>query len=313
MSRTIAIRDAYGNALKELGAVNESIVVLEADVGASTKSVLFGKAFPKRYFNTGISELNMVNMSAGLALEGFVPYVNTFAAFMATRALDPVVSLIGYDHLNVRLCGTYCGLSDSYDGASHQAITDIAAMRAIPGMTVICVSDEVETKKAVFALADYKGPAYLRLSRAPAPVIYEEGMEFQIGKGVVLKEGNDVTILATGTVLHRALAAAEILEKEGIRPMVVDMHTVIPIDRELVVSCARKTGAILTVEEHSIYGGLGSAVAEVVAEECPVPVSILGAVDYAESGDLDVLMERYGYGADAIASRAKSVMEKKER
>lgn len=309
MSRMVAIRDAYGKALKELGSVNERIVVLEADVGASTKSVLFGEAYPERYFNTGISELNMVNMSAGLALEGFIPYVNTFAAFMATRALDPVVSLIGYDHLNVRLCGTYCGLSDSYDGASHQAITDIAAMRAIPGMTVISTADETETKKAVFALADFNGPAYLRLSRAPAPVIYGEEMKFEIGKGVILKEGGDISIIAAGTVLHYALAAAQLLEQEGIHATVVDMHTVIPIDRELIVSCAKKTGAILTVEEHSIHGGLGSAVAEVVAEECPVPVSIIGAVDYAESGDLNVLMERYGYDANSIASRARNLIK----
>lgn len=311
MSGNIAIRDAYGMALRKLGAVNEKAVVLEADVGSSTKSILFGAEYPERYFNTGISELNMVNMSAGLALEGFIPYVNTFAAFMATRALDPVVSLIGYDHLNVRLCGTYCGLSDSYDGASHQAITDIAAMRAIPGMTILSVSDAVETEKAVMALADFAGPVYLRLSRAPAPVIYDEGFQFEIGKGVILKDGCDVSIIATGTVLHKALAAAELLEREGIHATVVDMHTICPIDRELVVACAKKTGAILTVEEHSIYGGLGSAVAEVIAEEYPVPVTRLGATDYAESGDLEQLMEKYGYGPENIASRACNVMEKK--
>ena len=179
MSDKIAIRDAYGQALKALGGRNRKVVALEADVGGSTKSILFGKEYPDRYFNVGISELNMVNMAAGLALEGFIPYVNTFAVFMTSRALDPIQSLIAYDSLNVRLCGTYCGLSDSYDGASHQAITDVAAMRSIPGMTVISVSDAMETKKAVMALSDYKGPAYLRLSRAPHPVIYGDDMKFE--------------------------------------------------------------------------------------------------------------------------------------
>lgn len=313
MSGKIAIRDAYGEALRELGAANQKVVALEADVGGSTKSILFGAQYPDRYFNTGISELNMVNMSAGLALEGFIPYVNTFAAFMATRALDPVVSLIGYDRLPVRLCAAYCGLSDSYDGASHQAITDIAAMRAIPGMTVLSVADAVAVKKAVFALAEFKGPAYLRLSRAPAPVLYDADLPFEIGKGIVLKDGGDVSIIATGTVLHNALAAAELLSREGIYATVVDMHTISPIDRELVVACAKRTGAILTVEEHSAAGGLGSAVAEVTARECPVPVSILGAVSYAESGDLEQLMEKYGYGPGNIAGRAREIMRKKER
>lgn len=313
MMEKVAIRDAYGQALKELGAVNEKIVALEADVGSSTKSILFGKEYPQRYFNVGISELNMVNMSAGLALEGYIPYVNTFAVFMATRAIDPVQSLIAYDKLNVRLCGTYCGLSDSYDGASHQAMTDIAAMGAIPGMTVISVSDAVETKKAVFALAGYEGPAYLRLSRAPAPVVYDEDFQFEIGKGVVLREGRDVTIITTGIVLHKALEAARLLEEEGIQARVVDMHTIKPIDAGLIRECAAETGAILTVEEHSVYGGLGSAVTGVVSGECPVPVSILGTTDFAESGDLDQLMEKYGFGAGNIAARAKEVMQRKEK
>lgn len=313
MSEKIAIRDAFGEALRELGGINERIVALEADVGGSTKSILFGKAYPDRYFNVGISELNIVNMSAGLAREGFIPYVNTFAVFLATRALDPVQSLIAYDRLNVRLCGTYCGLSDSYDGASHQAITDIAAMRAIPGMTVISVADAVETRKAVMALADYRGPAYLRLSRAPQPVVYGEDLPFEIGKGIVHRDGADVTIISTGTVLHNVLRAAEILEEQGIRATVVDMHTIKPIDDRLVEECARKTGAILTVEEHSIHGGLGSAVAEVVSAKCPVFVDILGMENFAESGALDALIEKYGFGAENIAKRAKALCERKEK
>lgn len=311
MSDQIAIRDAFGQALKELGAVNQKVVALEADVGGSTKSILFGKEFPERYYNVGISELNMVNMSAGLALEGFIPFVNTFAVFLATRALDPVQSLIAYDALNVRLCGTYCGLSDSYDGASHQAITDISIMRAIPNMTVVCASDPVQTKRAVFALADYQGPVYLRLSRAPAPTVYPQDFQFEIGKGVTLREGRDVAIITTGTVLHPALEAAKLLAEQGIHATVVDMHTIQPIDKELVLGCAKKTGAILTVEEHSVRGGLGSAVAEVLAEGYPAPLSILGATDFAESGDLNQLMEKYGFGAENIAQRAKEVMQKK--
>ena len=313
MSKNIAIRDAYGEALRELGGINEKVIALEADIGNSSKSLLFGAAYPERYFNVGISELNMVNMSAGLALEGFIPYVNTFAVFMSTRALDPVQSLIAYDGLKVRLCGTYCGLSDSYDGASHQALTDVAAMRAIPGMTVVSVADAVETKKAVFALADYPGPAYLRLSRAPWPVVYNNDFQFEIGKGVVHREGADVTIISAGTVLHNVLEAAKLLADEGIQATVVDMHTISPIDKQLIEECARKTGAILAVEEHSVFGGLGSAVAEAAAACCPVPVDILGMEEFAESGALDALIEKYGFGAKNIAARAKTLMKRKEK
>lgn len=312
MGEMIAIRDAYGVALKELGRNNEKVVVLEADVGASSKSVLFGKEYPERYFNVGICELNMVNMSAGFALEGFIPYVNTFAVFMSTRALDPVQSLIAYDHLKVRLCGTYCGLSDSYDGASHQAITDIAVMRSIPGMTVISVADAVETKKMVYALADYEGPVYLRLSRALQPVLYDENQLFEIGKGIVHREGNDVTIISSGTVLHQVLEAEKLLRQEGILATVVDMHTIQPIDRELIEKCAKETGAILVVEEHSVRGGLGSAVAEVTASVQPVPVDILGMEEFAESGPLDSLLEKYGYSKEHITERAKSLLNRKK-
>lgn len=310
MNKPIAIRDAFGQALKELGNVNSRVVALEADVGGSTKSALFGNAFPERYFNVGISEINMVNMAAGLALEGFIPYVNTFAVFLAARALDPVQSLIAYDKLHVCLCGTYCGLSDSYDGASHQAITDIAAMRAIPNMTVVCASDPIQTKKLVFQLADYVGPVYLRLSRAPAPIVYPDDAAFEIGKGCILRTGEDLTIISTGTLLHNALKAAELLAIDGIQATVIDMHTVQPIDRCLIVDCAKRTKAILTVEEHSIYGGLGSAVSEVLSKECPTPIKTLGATDFAESGDLNALMEKYGYSPENIALQAKNLINK---
>ncbi len=309
--KKVAIRDAYGEALKKLGQRNEKIIALEADVGASTKSAVFGIEFPDRYFNVGISEMNMTAMAAGFALEGFVPFVNTFASFLTTRGADPIQSLIAYDRLNVKLAGTYCGLSDSYDGASHHSITDMAFVRAIPGVAVVSVSDGVETEKAVFALAEYEGPVYLRLSRAPAPVIYDETLKFEIGKGIVLKEGTDVTIIATGTVLHQALEAAKLLREEGIAAAVIDMHTVKPVDRELITAFAKKTGAIVTVEEHSIHGGLGSAVAEVLVQECPVPVEMIGAEEFAESGDYGQLLEKYGYSGQAIGAACRKVMARK--
>lgn len=307
----VAIRDAFGEALKNLGGIDENIVALEADVGGSTKSAVFGKEYPERYFNVGISEMNMVAMSAGFATQGYVPFVNTFAVFLTTRGADPIQSLIAYDNLNVKLAGTYCGLSDSYDGASHHAITDIALMRAIPNMTVISVSDAVETKKAVFAAAKHEGPVYLRLSRAEAPVIYDESINFEIGKGITVKDGKDVTIIATGTILHKAIEAAKLLEKENISARVIDIHTIKPIDKGLIISCAKDTGAIVTVEEHSIYGGLGSAVSEVLAEKYPIPVEMIGATGFAESGDYEALLEKYGYSAKAISEKCKKAIARK--
>lgn len=307
----IAIRDALGKALKKLGEINNKVVALDADVSNSTKSVEFGKEYPERHFNVGISEMNMVSMAAGLATTGYIPFANTFAVFLATRGADPIQALISYDNLNVKLAGTYCGLSDSYDGASHHSITDIALMRAIPNMTVISVSDAVETEKAVFAAAEYEGPVYLRLSRAAAPVIYNENMKFEIGKGITVREGKDVTIVATGTVLHKAIEAAELLNAQNISVNVVDMHTIKPIDKELLISCAKNTGAIVTVEEHSVCGGLGSAVAEVLATECPIPIEIIGATEFAESGDYEELLEKYGYSAKSISEKCKQVIARK--
>lgn len=309
--KSVAIRDAFGNALLKLGEKHDNIVALEADVGGSTKSAVFGKAFPERYFNVGISEINMVSMAAGFASNGYVPFVNTFATFLTTRGADPIQSLIAYDKLNVKLAGTYCGLSDSYDGASHHGITDMAFVRAIPNMTIVSVSDAVQTEKAVFALAEYDGPVYLRVSRAAAPVIYDEDLNFEIGKGIVLRQGKDVTIIATGTVLHKAIAAAEALETEGISATVVDMHTIKPIDTNLILKCAQMTGAIVTVEEHSIYGGLGSAVAEVLAAECPTPIEFVGATDFAESGDYNELLDKYGYNPKNIAEKCKKAIGRK--
>ena len=284
--KTESIRDAYGEELAKLGEENHRLVVLEADVGSSTKSAMFGKQFPERYFNMGISELNMVNTAAGLAAEGLIPFVNTFAVFLASRASDPVQSLIAYDRLNVKLAGAYSGLSDSYDGASHHSITDLAFMRALPGMLVVSVCDGEETRKAVAALAEYEGPAYLRLSRAESPQIFGPDYEFCLGKGVVLEQGNDVTIFSTGTMAARCMEAAGLLRSQGISAAVIHIHTVKPLDEELIVHWAKQTGSAVTVEEHSIWGGFGGAIAEVLGKRCPVPIEIIGLDRFAESGAL---------------------------
>lgn len=285
--------------------------MLEADVGGSTKSCVFGKAYPDRYFNVGIAELGMTAMSAGFASCGKIPFVNTFSVFLATRGGDAIQSLAAYDKLNMKLAGTYCGLSDSYDGASHQAITDMAFVRSIPNMTVISPCDAVETEKAVFAAAKFDGPVYLRLSRAAAPVIYGDDMEFEIGKGIVLRDGTDLTIVATGTMVSRALEAADTLAENGISAAVIDIHTVVPIDRELLVDYAKKTGVVVTCEEHSVRGGLTSAVAEVLSEECPTLLGCVGATQFAESGDYDQLLAKYGLNADAIVRKCSETLAKK--
>ena len=308
----IAIRDAYGEALSELGAANSKVVVLEADVGSSDKSIIFGNAFPKRYFNVGISELNMNAMAAGFASCGLVPFTNTFSVFMTLRGGDPINSMIGYDKLNVKLAGTYCGLSDSYDGASHHSLSDISILRSIPNIVILSVCDAVETRKAVFAAAEFDGPVYIRLSRAPAPVIFDDEYNFEIGKGVVVRDGSDVTIISTGTILHECIKTAELLGNEGISARVVNMHTIKPLDAELVVRCANETRAIITVEEHSTYGGLGSAVAEVCATHCPVPMELMGVNDYSESGDYDALLNKHGLTDKYIIEKTKNLINRRK-
>lgn len=308
-----SIRDAYGETLARLGRENQDIVVLDADVASSSRSALFAKEFPQRFFNVGIAEANMAAMAAGLAAAGKIPFVNTFAAFMVLRAGDPVRSLISYMGLNVKLAGAYAGLSDSFDGASHHSLADIAFMRALPGMTVISVADAVETEKAVRAAALVKGPVYLRLSRAELPVIFDEKYDFEIGKGVVLTEGEDVALIATGYMVHKALQASELLKKRGINARVVNINTIKPMDNELLVKCAKDTGAVVNVEEHNIYGGLGGAVVEVLSQTCPVPVEIVGIRDtYAESGDYEELLEKYGLNPVNIADSAETVIKRKK-
>ena len=306
-----AIREAYGEALVELGRVNENVVVLDADVASSTRSILFKNAFPERFFNVGIAEANMTGIASGMAATGKIPFINTFALFLALRAADPMRSLVAYSKLNVKIGGGYGGFSDSYDGASHQSVEDVAIMRSLPNMTVIVVSDEHETKKAVFAAAKHEGPVYLRLSRAEIPQIYNEDMMFDIGKGIVNRIGKDVTIIANGYMVTKALEAAEVLKSEGIDAEVIDMHTVKPIDMDLILKSGKKTGRIVTVEEHSIFGGLGSAVAEVLSKNMPLPMEIVGINDvFGESGDYEDLLKKHGLDKDAIVDAVKKVMKR---
>lgn len=311
MAEKIAIRDAYGAALAKLGRENEKIVALEADVGGSSKSNVFGAAFPGRYYNVGVAELNMTAMAAGLASAGCIPFVNAFAAFLASRAADPIASMIAYDNLNVKLCGAYCGLSDAYDGASHHALFDLAYLRALPNLTVVSVCDAVETEKAVFAAAAWNGPVYLRLSRAPAPVIFDASYRFVLGKGVLLREGFDVTLAATGTMVHQALEAACLLAAEGVSARVLNLHTVQPLDCALVEESALRTGCIVTVEEHSVRGGLGSAVAETVTRACPVPLECVGLSQFTQSGSYEALLKQYGLDAPSIAEKARCAIRRK--
>jgi transketolase len=308
-----AMREAYGEALVELGKINPEVVVLDADVSGSTRSILFQKAYPDRFYNLGIAEGNMVGIAAGLATVGKIPFVNTFAFLLALRAADPIRSLVAYNGLNVKLAGAYGGFSDSYDGASHQTIEDVSIMRTLPNMVVIVPSDEVQVRQAVFASARHDGPIYLRLSRAEVPTIYEASSIFEIGKGVVLREGSDVTIVANGYMVTKALEAAEMLGRDGIKAEVLDMHTVKPIDSALLLKSARKTGAVVTVEEHSIYGGLGSAVAEVLGALYPLPLEILGIQDvFGESGNYEAILSKHGLDKIAVGNGVKKVISRKK-
>lgn len=307
-----SIRDAYGEALVELGRENSEVVVLDADVSGSTKSILFGKAFPERFFNVGVAEANMAGMAAGFATTGYVPFINTFAAFMMLRAGDPIRSLLGYGNLNVKVAGAYAGLSDSYDGATHHAIMDIAFFRAIPNFTVISVADAMQAKAATKVAALHRGPVYLRLSRAEVTDVYNEDYQFELGKGELLKEGVDVTIIATGVMVQKSLEAHEMLKEKGISARVVNIHTIKPIDQEFLIQCAKETGAIVVAEEHTIYGGLGGAVSEVLAKCHRAPVGFVGIQDtFAESGDYEQLLEKYGLSARKIVEEVYKVIKQK--
>ena len=309
---SIATRDAYGEALAELGAVNENIVVLEADLSKSTKTSDFKKVYPERHFNMGIAEQNMLGVAAGFAAAGKIPFASSFAVFATGRAYDQIRNSIAYPNLNVKIAATHAGLTVGEDGGSHQMLEDIALMRALPNMTVIVPADGIETKQAVKAAAEYEGPVYIRMGRPKVPVLFDENYTFEIGKGVVLKEGTDVTLVGTGIMVSKAVEAAELLAAEGISAAVVNISTIKPLDAELIIAQAQKTGAIVTCEEHNIYGGLGSAVAEVLVENCPVPMARVGVADkFGESGLPDELLEKHGLTAANIAAQAKAVIAKK--
>lgn len=304
-----AIRDIYGETLARLGEKNKNIVVLDADVSSSTKSSIFGNQHRDRFYNMGVSEANMLGAAAGLSTIGKIPFVNTFAVFMVNRGADVIRNSICYSNLNVKIVGAYSGMSDSYDGATHHSFEDIAYMRAIPNMTIFSVCDEKQTEKIVEKALEINGPVYLRLSRAAMPNLYDNNEKFEIGKGKIVKEGSDITIISTGYLVHKALEAASELEKDDISVRVVDMYSIKPIDRELIIKCASETKKIVTLEEHSIIGGLGSSVSEVLVEKYPVPVKILGIKDtFTESGDYEELIEKYGLGKNTIKNTVKEFL-----
>ena len=307
-----ATRDAYGKALVELGEKNKNVVVLDADLAAATKTGAFKKAFPERFFDTGIAESNMMSLAGGLATTGFTVFASTFAMFAAGRAFEQVRNTICYPHLNVKIGATHAGISVGEDGASHQCCEDIALMRSIPGMVIINPADDIEARAAVFAAAEHDGPVYMRFGRLAVPRVFDENYKFEIGKAVTLKEGTDVTIIATGLMVNEAIEAAKTLEEEGISVELINMHTIKPLDNEAVIKAAKKTGCIVTAEEHNIIGGLGSAVSEVVAEEYPVPVVRVGVNDeFGKSGPAVELLQLYGLDAKNIVEKAKLAISKK--
>lgn len=305
--KKIATRESYGNALAECGADFPNLVVLDADLAGATKTGVFQKAFPDRHIDCGIAECNMTGIAAGLATCGKIPFISSFAMFAAGRNFEQVRNSIGYPHLNVKIGATHAGISVGEDGASHQCNEDIALMRTIPGMTVINPADDVEAKAAVKAAIEHEGPVYLRFGRLAVPVINDPASyRFEIGKGITMREGKDVTIIATGLEVSESLEAAKLLEADGISAEVINIHTIKPLDTELVVAAAKKTGKVVTVEEHSIIGGLGGAVAEVLAEQAPTKMLRIGVNDtFGESGPAKALIEKYGLDAKSIYEKVK--------
>lgn len=309
--KKIATRESYGNALVELGKKYDNVVVLDADLANATKTGIFQKAFPERHIDCGIAEANMMGVAAGLAATGKVPFASSFAMFAAGRAFEQVRNSIGYPHLNVKIGATHAGISVGEDGATHQCNEDIALMRTIPGMVVICPSDDVEAKAAVEAAYEHEGPVYLRFGRLAVPVINDNpDYKFELGKAVTLREGADVAIIATGLTVSESLAAAEKLAADGISAEVINMHTIKPLDEEAVIKAAAKTGRIVTVEEHSVIGGLGSAVCDVVAEKAPAKVMKIGIYDrFGESGPAVELIKKFGLDADSIYAKVKDFLK----
>jgi transketolase len=307
----IATRAAYGKALVRLGEINRDVVVLDADLSKSTRTDAFAKKFPERFFDMGIAEADMMGTAAGLAASGKIPFASSFAIFASGRAYDQVRQTAGYCRLNVKIGASHGGITVGEDGASHQSIEDVALMRVIPGMTVIVPADAIETEQAVFAAARHEGPVYIRTGRSAVPIVFDEGYKFEIGKAATVCEGNDVTIIACGVMLSASLEAADILCGQGVSARVLNMATIKPIDVEAVVKAAEETGALVTAEEHSIIGGLGSAVSEVVGEMCPVPVERIGVRDvFGQSGTPDELMKVYSLTADDIVRAAVRAIER---
>ena len=314
MAEKIATRESYGDALVALASKYENLVVLDADLAEATKTVKFKKACPERFFDCGIAEGNMVTVAAGLATTGMIPFASTFAMFAAGRAFEQIRNAIGYPHLNVKIGATHAGITVGEDGATHQCLEDIGTMRTIPGMTIINPADDVEAKAAVEAAILHDGPCYLRFGRLAVPVINDAASyKFELGKGIVMAEGKDVTIVATGIMVAMALEAKELLKNDGIDARVINIHTIKPLDRELIVKAAAETGALVTAEEHNIIGGLGSAVCEAVSEACPVPVLRVGVEDtFGRSGKVPALLEAYGLTPANIAAKAKAAVALKK-
>jgi len=306
--KKIATRESYGNALVELGKEHENLVVLDADLAAATKTGTFLKAFPERHIDCGIAESNMMGIAAGLATTGKVPFASTFAMFAAGRAFEQIRNSIGYPHLNVKIGATHAGISVGEDGATHQCNEDIALMRTIPGMVILNPADDIEAKAAVKAAYEHEGPVYLRFGRLAVPVINDNAdYKFEIGKGVTLREGKDLTIVATGLCVSSSLEAAEMLAKEGIDAKVINIHTIKPLDEELILEAAKETKRVVTVEEHSVIGGLGSAVCDCLSQACPTPVLKIGVNDvYGESGPAVKLIEKYGLDATGVYEKIKA-------
>ena len=306
--KKVATRDAYGAALAKLGAEHENLVVLDADLAGATKTGVFKKAFPDRFYDCGIAEGNMICMAAGLSTTGLVPFASSFAMFAAGRAFEQVRNSIGYPHLNVKIGATHGGISVGEDGASHQCCEDFALMRSIPGMTIICPADGVEAEAAVKAAYEMEGPVYLRFGRLAIPQFHEEGFNFQIGKGEVLRDGTDVAIIANGLLVYEAIQAGELLAEAGINAMVINMATIKPLDEELVLSAAKKCGKVITCEEHSVIGGLGEAVCSVLSEKCPTIVRRIGVNDeFGHSGPAAALLKQFGLSAEHIVEVAKEL------
>lgn len=307
-----ATRDAYGSALAQLGKENEKLVVLDADLAAATKTGVFKKEFPERFVDVGIAECNLMGVAGGLSTMGYTVFASTFAMFAAGRAFEQVRNTLGYPHLNVNIGATHAGISVGEDGASHQCCEDIALMRTIPGMTILNPADDIEAKAAVFAAAAHDGPVYLRFGRLAVPRIHSEDYAFTIGKAEILREGSDVTVIATGLMVSEALFAAQALETEGISAQIINLHTIKPLDVQTIVSAAQKTGAVVTAEEHSVIGGMGAAVCEALSERCPVPVLRVGVKDvFGKSGPAQQLLHEFGLDSVTIAATVKEAVARK--